>query len=182
MQRTETRSLEEEVESALEGLPRLVQACHNRMGSPLGVQDLEEAIQETGLAAWRQRGSFRGESGVETWLYGIARYTILQQLNQRRRRAQREDPMPAAGAMLEAENGDPSRSADPGLGQAVAENLREAGATEELIFRSHNMDGLTFVEIGQNLRMNEATVKSRYYRALPGIKSRLRGLWVDARL
>ena len=96
MQRTETRSLEENIEAALEVLPRLVRACHNRMGSPLSTEDLEEAIQETGLAAWRQRASFRGESGVETWLYGIARYTILNQLNQRRRR---EGPMPDESAL-----------------------------------------------------------------------------------
>ena len=63
----------------------------------------------------------------------------------------------------------------------MRENLREMGATAEIILRSHKVDGLSFVQISENLSMNEATVKSRYYRALPGIKSRLHGLWVDAR-
>ncbi|WP_419190653.1 RNA polymerase sigma factor [Saltatorellus ferox] len=181
MKTTEIRSLERDIEAALESLPRLVRACHNRMGSPLGAQDLEEAIQETGLAAWRQRGSFRGESGVETWLYGIARYTILNQLNQRRRRVRREGPMPSPSEMPEYEGRNPGSFADTGFGRAVRKNLREAGDTAELIIRSHKLDGLTFVEISENLRMNEATVKSRYYRALPGIKSRLQGLWADVR-
>lgn len=177
MTSTDLKDHHESLKEALEILPRLVRACHNRMGRPLNPQDLEEVIQETGLAAWRQRDSFRGESGVETWLYGIARYTILNHLNQRRRRARREDPMPDAAGLVEFEGRNPSSLADTALGRAVRENIREAGATAEMILRSHKLDGLSFVEISENLQMNEATVKSRYYRALPGIKNRLRSLW-----
>ena len=89
--------------------------------------------------------------------------------------------MPEESAIQEENARTPGSLADTGIGRAVRENLRQAGATAEVIVRSHNMDGLTFVQIGENLSMNEATVKSRYYRALPGIRSRLQALWTDVR-
>lgn len=174
-------SVETRLLSALEGLPGLVRACHARMGRPLRHEDLEEAIQETGLAAWRERNSFRGDSGIETWLYGIARYTILNQLNQRRKISRREPSNAEECANALDEGRTPISMADTGLGRLVRENLAQAGDTAACILRSHEVDGMTFVEIGESLSMKEATVKSRYYRALPGLKDRLRGLWLDSR-
>ncbi|MFT5733343.1 MAG: RNA polymerase sigma-70 factor (ECF subfamily) [Planctomycetota bacterium] len=167
------------LETALEALPRLVRACHSRLGRPLGAQDLEEAIQETGLAAWRQRDSFRGESAIETWLYSIARRTILHQINQRQRRARRESPLADASSLSKEGDRPLSRSVHKDLGRAVRDQLRLAGPTAEVIVRSHDLEGLSFGQIGANLSMHEATVKSRYYRALPGLKTRMRGLWLE---
>ncbi len=166
------------LESALAALPGLVRACHDRMGRPLSSEDLEEAIQETGLTAWRRRADFRGDSHVDTWLYGIARYTILGLLNQRRRRRNREAPIVEDALACTDARRCPSDLADTGLGRAVQENLRLAGATAAAIFQYRDIDGMTFVEIGQSLSMNETTVKSRYYRALPALRDRLRGVWV----
>lgn len=56
----------------------------------------EDAVQETLLAGWRGRASFTGESNERTWLTGILRHKIVDQL----RKTLREQPLP------EAENGD----------------------------------------------------------------------------
>src|SRR3954464_10722511 len=43
--------------------------CYRILGS---VQDAEDLVQETLLAAWRGLAEFEGRSSVRTWLYRIA--------------------------------------------------------------------------------------------------------------
>jgi len=61
--------------------------CYRMLGS---VQDAEDALQETLLAAWRGLGDFAGRSSVRTWLYRIATNRCLNA----RRAAARRPPVP----------------------------------------------------------------------------------------
>jgi RNA polymerase sigma-70 factor (ECF subfamily) len=45
----------------------------------------EDLVQETLLAAWRARGSFRGEASVRTWLIGILKRKAIDFLRARTR-------------------------------------------------------------------------------------------------
>lgn len=160
-----------------ERISKLVGACHRRMGSPLSRADLEEVIQETALVAWKRRDQFRGESEVETWLYGIARICILRQLG-RRRRAQHA-PMPAAGLEPIDPGTRPGSRFDTGMQEILSQCLERSGATAAAIVRAHGAEGLTFEEVGARLHMTEPAVKARYYRALPKVRERLRQIWGD---
>jgi RNA polymerase sigma-70 factor, ECF subfamily len=64
--------------------------CYRMLGS---VQDTEDALQETMLAAWRGLDGFEGRSSVRAWLYRIATNRCL---NARRSRSRRRElaPMP----------------------------------------------------------------------------------------
>jgi RNA polymerase sigma-70 factor (ECF subfamily) len=43
--------------------------CYRIVGS---VQDAEDAVQETLVAAWQGLGGFQGRASVPTWLYRVA--------------------------------------------------------------------------------------------------------------
>ncbi len=52
------------------------------------VQDAEDIVQETFLAAVRQAGRFKGRSRLRTWLFSIASHKVADHWRRRRRRAE----------------------------------------------------------------------------------------------
>src|SRR4051794_34064606 len=66
--------------------------CYRMLGS---VQDAEDLVQETLLAAWRNLDSFEGRASVRTWLYRIATNRCLTALRTRSRRPRDLPPMDA---------------------------------------------------------------------------------------
>jgi RNA polymerase sigma-70 factor (ECF subfamily) len=61
--------------------------CYRMLGS---VQDAEDALQDTLLAAWQGLGAFEGRASLRTWLYRIATNRCLNALRSAGRRAARE--------------------------------------------------------------------------------------------
>lgn len=57
--------------------------CYRMLGS---IDDADDLLQETFLAAWRGLGTFAGRSSVRTWLYRIATTRCLNLIRERRRR------------------------------------------------------------------------------------------------
>jgi RNA polymerase sigma-70 factor (TIGR02960 family) len=67
--------------------------CYRILGS---LQDAEDLLQETLLAAWRGIGGYEERASVRTWLYRIATNRCLNALRsgERRPRAVQQPPMP----------------------------------------------------------------------------------------
>src|SRR5258708_11609095 len=65
--------------------------CYRILGS---VQDAEDMLQETLLAAWRGLSGYEGRASVRTWLYRIATNRCLNALRAAGRRARPEPPEP----------------------------------------------------------------------------------------
>src|SRR5881409_1426678 len=57
--------------------------CYRILGS---LQDAEDAVQETLLAAWRAMGEFEGRASLRSWLYKIATNRCLNALRASSRR------------------------------------------------------------------------------------------------
>lgn len=57
--------------------------CYRMLGS---VQDAEDAVQESLLAAWRGLAGFEGRSSLRTWLYRVATNVCLRLSSRRPRR------------------------------------------------------------------------------------------------
>jgi RNA polymerase sigma-70 factor (TIGR02960 family) len=76
--------------------------CYRILGS---VQDAEDMVQETLLAAWRSLEAFEGRASVRSWLYRIATNRCLDALRARSRRPREVHAMDDSPA--------PTRSTDP---------------------------------------------------------------------
>ncbi|MFD7441069.1 sigma-70 family RNA polymerase sigma factor [Streptomyces sp. NPDC059909] len=79
--------------------------CYRMLGS---LQDAEDALQDTLLAAWQGLGGFEGRASIRTWLYRIATNRCLNARRSASRRQAREWDMP------EVEPPEPTR-----LGQVI---------------------------------------------------------------
>src|SRR5882757_2225964 len=65
--------------------------CYRMLGS---LQDAEDALQETLLAAWLGLEGLEGRASVRTWLYRIATNRCLNQLRSSARRPLTAEPLP----------------------------------------------------------------------------------------
>jgi RNA polymerase sigma-70 factor (TIGR02960 family) len=65
--------------------------CYRMLGS---LQDAEDAVQETLLAAWQGLGGFEGRASIRTWLYRIATNRCLNARRSASRRPAKEWDMP----------------------------------------------------------------------------------------
>src|SRR5262245_31190565 len=65
--------------------------CYRMLGS---LQDAEDALQDTLLAAWQGLGAFEQRASIRTWLYRIATNRCLNALRSAGRRAAKEWDLP----------------------------------------------------------------------------------------
>jgi RNA polymerase sigma-70 factor (TIGR02960 family) len=65
--------------------------CYRMLGS---LQDAEDALQETLLAAWQGLAGFEGRASIRTWLYRIATNRCLNALRSAKRRPAKEWDIP----------------------------------------------------------------------------------------
>ncbi|MEM8712697.1 MAG: sigma-70 family RNA polymerase sigma factor, partial [Planctomycetota bacterium] len=121
---------------------------------------------------------FRGDSDIDTWLYGIARFTILARIRRLRNRDWCEVDVEGAPAPSTPERS-PGTLADTGIVRVVSDCLDDAGTTVAEIFRRRILMEMSFVRISKDLNVKEANVKARYYRSLPRLRRSLGRLWSD---
>jgi len=125
--------------------------------------EADESVQETLIAAFDAFPTFRFESSIRTFLFGIARHHCATRLAVRVRRERRL-------ALVHDSNEDPATPADIVDLRARAHRMRLAleelkpSDRESLLLRYEA--GLDFAEIGTLLGMPEATARKRVSRAL----------------
>ena len=112
--------------------------CYRILGS---VQDAEDLLQETLLAAWRGLERFDGRSSLRTWLYRIATNRCLNALRDRGRRPRAAQPI--------AEPPEPTRRSDPiwlePYPDALLEAVADTSPGPEARYEVKEAVGLAFV-------------------------------------
>ena len=148
-----------------------------------------EAVQDAFLSAYKAIRKFRGEASFSTWLYRIVINVSKNRMKQMRIRFQREgvsidDP-------VETEDGRVSRD-PPTQEPSILEQLekKEVQARvqecinslddeyrEVLVLR--DIQGFSYDEIGDILKIPDGTVKSRLFRARDTLKDCLKNILGD---
>jgi RNA polymerase sigma-70 factor (TIGR02960 family) len=165
--------------------------CYRIVGS---VQDAEDMVQETLLAAWRSLAAFEGRASVRAWLYRIATNRSLNALRARSRRpreveamgdspepTRRTEPVwlePYPDVLLEAI---PDRSAGPAARYEARESIELAFivALQHLPPRQRaalvlgDVLGFRTAEVAEMLDTGEASVKGALQRARATLRARL---------
>ena len=135
--------------------PELQVHCYRIVGS---VQDAEDLVQETLLAAWRGLDGFEGRASVRTWLYRIATNRCLNHLRARGRRLP-ELPMPPEPPGPPPE---PSRVRDPvwlePYPDVLLEGLPDYRQDPDARYASREAVGLAFVVALQRLNPRQRAV------------------------
>jgi RNA polymerase sigma-70 factor (TIGR02960 family) len=117
--------------------------CYRILGS---VQDAEDLVQETLMAAWRSLDRFEGRASLRTWLYRIATNRCLNAVRDRGRRPQ-ELPPPEGTPEPPA----PTRLTDPVWLEPYPDVLLEGIETREAI-------GLAYIAALQQLPPRQRAV------------------------
>lgn len=143
--------------------PRLLRLAYSLVGNRAAAEDV---LQETFLAAFSGMRSFRGRASVKTWLVAIlvrraARYNRRERL--RRHAPLDEAPMPSAG--------DDAPRADARMDLAWALNGLDERYRQVIVLRE--IEGLSYEEIAQALRVPRGTVESRLHRARTALRGKL---------
>jgi RNA polymerase sigma-70 factor (TIGR02960 family) len=123
--------------------------CYRMLGS---LQDAEDALQETLLAAWLGLAGFEGRSSVRTWLYRIATNRCLNLLRSSGRRPVTATPLPVPAP-------EPTRLGEvPWLQpypDVLLEGLPDQAPGPEARYESHEAISLAFVTAVQLLPPNQ---------------------------
>jgi len=123
--------------------------CYRMLGS---LQDAEDALQETLLAAWLGLDGFEGRSSVRTWLYRIATNRCLNQLRSSGRR-------PMSATALPVTPPEPSRLGEvPWLQPYPDVLLTDPSPGPEARYESREAISLAFVTAVQLLTPNQRAV------------------------
>ncbi len=165
--------------------------CYRILGS---LQDAEDMVQETLLAAWRGLAGFEGRASLRSWLYRIATNRCLNAL---RARSRRPREVPAMG-----ESPEPTRRMeplwlepypdvllgdlpDPAPGPAARYEARESielafivalqglPPRQRVALVLHDVLGFRTAEVAEMLDTGEASIKGALQRARASVRARL---------
>ena len=127
--------------------------CYRILGS---VQDAEDILQETLLAAWRGLGQYEGRASLRTWLYRIATNRCLNALRASGRRPRTDLAGPS---FLTAE---PTRRGEPlwlePYPDVLVEGIPDVSAGPEARYEAKEAIALAFVTAVQHLPPRQRAV------------------------
>jgi RNA polymerase sigma-70 factor (TIGR02960 family) len=123
--------------------------CYRMLGS---LQDAEDALQDTLLAAWQGLGGFEGRASIRSWLYRIATNRCLNARRSASRRPAREWDMPAV------EPPQPTRLGEVVWLEPYPDSLLEGAIGPEARYEQTESISLAFVTALQTLPPRQLAV------------------------
>jgi RNA polymerase sigma-70 factor (ECF subfamily) len=144
-------------------------------------QDAEDVAQDVFVMVYRKAGSFRGESGLSTWLYRIAVNLSLNRLRKRK-----WDRLFGVLTLSEAELGDttdtmeapeqerPDRQLETSERSRILNDvLSTLPGKQRVAIILHKIEGLSHQEIAEILQISLSSVESLIHRAKRNLQKKL---------
>jgi RNA polymerase sigma-70 factor, ECF subfamily len=158
---TEPQLLERAQAGDLEAFAEVVRTFERRVRAVCyrlldDARDVDEAVQDTFVQAWRNLGRFRGEAAPATWLYRIAVNEALQ------RRRRKTLPMSELHETTASGGQDAYAAADARA--FLIERLRALPIEYRTAVVLRDIEGLSNEEVARVLEISLAAAKSRIHR------------------
>jgi len=131
----------------------------------LDARDVDEAVQDTFVQAWRNLERFRGDSSPYTWLYRIA---VNESLMRRRRKTL---PTSELQETIVSDRSDPFAAADARA--FLVERLRALPDEYRVAVLLRDVEGLSNEEVAAALEITLAAAKSRIHRGRMQLRAEL---------
>jgi RNA polymerase sigma-70 factor, ECF subfamily len=135
-----------------------------RLGGP--AVDVEDTVHEVFAVAFRRLASFRGDSSMATWLFGITDKVVRQ------RRPKHRWWQWLTGGAEETAGSLPARGADPFEAFEKEEVARHVYRVLDRLSQAHRrililveLEGLSAGQVGELLGIKEGAVRVRLHRA-----------------
>lgn len=133
--------------------------------------EIDELVQATLLAALQNRDKFAMQSSFRTYLFAIARYTLYGYWRRRRRdRATFEFDEISVASLSTSVGGRLARRHDRAR---LLDALRELPLEQQLLLELHYWEGLERQQLAEVFGIEEATTRSRLFRARAALRARL---------
>lgn len=126
----------------------------------VGLDDLEDCLQEVFYRAWKARQGFRAESLKRTWLYRIA---VNVGLDYQRARAREREKTEKYVSELSSERLNTSTKSDQE--RLLAQALSHLSEQHRSVIVLHYFEDLDLQEISEILEISVGSVKSRLHYA-----------------
>jgi RNA polymerase sigma-70 factor, ECF subfamily len=140
-------------------------------------RDVEEAVQDAFVQAWRNLDRYRGEAALFTWLYRIGVNAALARARRKEHATTDLDSLEAEGA-----TGVPADALPESAAEAHDLHARVVAALAELPFEQReavvlrDLAGLSNQEVADALGVSLAAAKSRIHRGRLALRDKLEPL------
>ena len=155
-------------DAARELFDRFAEDIHRYLARKTSPSEVEDIFQEVFARALRRASSFRGDSGLRTWLHSIARYTLFEHNRARWR-------LESLGEIAEAGHGPESLALGTEERRRLIVGLEQLSEPQAIVFGLHKLDGLTHEEIAELLGIAPATSRKRLERAIAALREQEEG-------
>lgn len=141
-------------------------------GSP---EDALDLAQETFLRAWSALPNFRGNSSFSTWLYRLTYNACVDFLRKNSLRREVSLPLTQEAPDVPDHTGDPHQALErKERRQALERGLAQLPEHYRSVLVLRELSGLSYQEIGDVLKLDLGTVRSRLARARGELRKILR--------
>jgi RNA polymerase sigma factor (sigma-70 family) len=135
--------------------------------------DAEDIAQQTFVEAYSALTSFRGQSQMSTWLYGIAMNLVRNYLNRAPHRVRKYESDEVLAVMADDADGPDALIERMELFTRLYQEVDTLSDELRQTFLLVAIEGRSYEEAAQTLNIPIGTVRSRLFRAREAIKARI---------